>query len=99
MDGPFRLLSEKTQTVFFTRKKNQEEIKLMMYGRVVERVGSIKFLGVILDARLTFAEHIKKIEDKCKKVIHVMRCLTGREWGGSTLLISTLICSLKRTSI
>ncbi len=39
----------------------------MMYGREVERVGSIKFLGVILDARLTFAEHIKKIEDKCKK--------------------------------
>ncbi len=97
MDGPFRLLSEKTQTVFFTRKKNQEEIKLMMYGRVVERVGSIKFLGVILDARLTFAEHIKKIEDKCKKVIHVMRCLTGREWGASCSSLKSIYVALIRS--
>ncbi len=56
-------------------------MKLMIYGRELERVGSIKFLGVILDARLTFAEHIKTMEDKSKKVINVMRCLTEREWG------------------
>ncbi len=83
-DWGFRFSIEKNQTVFFTRKIIQEEIRLMMYGRELDRVGSIKFLGVTLDARLTFAEHIKKMEDKCKKVINVMRCLTGREWGRIT---------------
>ncbi len=69
----------------------------MMYGREVERVGSIKFLGVILDARLTFAEHIKKIEDKCKKAIHVMRCLTGREWGASCSSLKSIYVALIRS--
>lgn len=48
-------------------------------GKELERVGTFTFLGVTLDARLTFAEHIKKM-CKCRKVIKVIRCLTGREW-------------------
>ncbi len=55
-DWGFRFSIEKTQAVFFTRKIIQEEMRLMMYGRELERVGSIKFLGVTLDSRLTFAE-------------------------------------------
>ncbi len=82
-DWGFRFSIEKTQTVFFTRKTIQEEIRLIMHGRELEKVGSIKFLGVTFDARWTFAGHIKKMEDKCKKVINAMRCLTGREWGAS----------------
>jgi len=39
-----------------------EGIRLWMYGKQLEMVGSFKFLGVTLDARLTFAVHIKKIE-------------------------------------
>jgi len=82
-DWGFKFSIEKTQTVFYTRKRIQEKIKVMMYRRELERVSSIKFLGVILDARLAFSEHIKKMEDKCKKVIKVIRCLTRREWGAS----------------
>ncbi len=72
-------------------------MKLMMYGRELERVGSIKFLGVTLDARLTFAEHIKKMEDKCKKVINVMRCLTGREWGASCSSLKSIYVAVIRS--
>ena len=74
---------EKTQTVFFTRKRIEDGMKLRMYGKELERVGSFKYLGVIFDSRVTWADHIRKIEDKCKKVINVMRCLTGRGWGAS----------------
>lgn len=49
-------------------------------GKELERVGTFTFLGVTLDARLTFAEHIKKMEGKYRKVIKVIRCLTGRKW-------------------
>ncbi len=52
---------------------------------------------MILDARLTFAEHRKKIEDKCKKVIHVMRCLTGREWGASCSSLKSIYVALIRS--
>ena len=36
------------------------------------------FLGVLFDSRLTWADHIRK---NAKKVINVIRCVTGREWG------------------
>lgn len=68
-----------------------------MYGRELERVGSFKFLGVTFDSRLTFAEQIKKIEDKCKKVINVMRCLTGREWGASRSSLKRVYVALIRS--
>ncbi len=96
-DWGFRFSIEKTQAVLFTRKIIQEEMRLMMYGRELERVGSIKFLGVTLYSRLTFAEHIKKMEDKCKKVINVMRCLTGREWGASRSSLKSIYVALIRS--
>ena len=60
---------EKTQMVFFTRKRIKEGIKLRMYGKEFERVGSFKFLGVIFDSWFTWTGHIRRIEEKCKKQI------------------------------
>ena len=46
-----------------------------MYGKELENVNIWEFILT----RVTWADHIRKIEDKCKKVINVMRCLTGRD--------------------
>ena len=89
-DWGCRFSVEKTQTVFFTRKRIEDGMKLWMYGKELERVGSFKYLGVIFDSRVTWADHIRKIEDKCKKVINVMRCLTGRDWGASCSALKTI---------
>ena len=68
-----------------------------MYGKELERVGSFKYLGVIFDSRVTWADHIRKIEDKCKKVINVMRCLTGRDWGASCSALKTIYVAMIRS--
>ncbi len=39
--------------VFFTRKKEGEEITLKLYGHALEKVESFGFLGMVFDARLT----------------------------------------------
>ncbi len=96
-DWGFKFSIEKTQTVFFTKKQIKEGMKLNMYGKELERVGTFKCLGVIFDSRLTWADHIKKIEGKCKKVINVMRCLTGREWGASCSALKTIYLALIRS--
>jgi len=77
----FGFSREKTQVVFFTRKKVDEEINLKLYGHVLERVESFKFLGMVFDASSTWAGHIEKVLVKCKKVLNVMRCLVGVDWG------------------
>ncbi len=63
--------------VFFTRKKEGEEITLKLYGYVLEKVESFGFLGMVFDARLTEDGHIEKVIVKCKKVLNVIRCLKG----------------------
>lgn len=96
-DWGFRFSIDKTKTVFFTRKRIQEDKKLRLYGREIERLSSFKFLGVTLDSRLTFAEHIRKVEGKCKKVVNVMRCLTGKEWGASCSSLKSIYVALIRS--
>uniref|UniRef100_A0A8C6S2Z8 Reverse transcriptase domain-containing protein n=1 Tax=Neogobius melanostomus TaxID=47308 RepID=A0A8C6S2Z8_9GOBI len=94
LDWGFRFSVEKTKTVFFTRKRVREDLKLRMYGEEVERVSSFKFLGVVFDSRLTWKNHIDRIEEKCKKVVNVMRCLAGRDWGASCSALKRLYQAL-----
>ncbi len=74
----FRFSIEKTQSVFFTRKRVQEGLKLRKNGKDLEKVGTFTFLGIILDSRLTFADHIRRMEERCKRVINILRCLRGK---------------------
>ena len=63
----FKFSIEKTQTVFFTRRKVGKEICLKMYRRNLEKVGVFRVLGVWFDTRMTWAEHINRVVVKGKK--------------------------------
>ncbi len=79
-------------------KRRRRKGKVECKPEVSRTVGlTFKFLGVIFDSRLTWADHIKKIEGKCNKVINVMRCLTGREWGASCSALKTIYVALIRS--
>ncbi|XP_039473360.1 uncharacterized protein LOC120441907 [Oreochromis aureus] len=67
--------------MFFTRKRVNEEIKLKLYGIGLERVRKFKFLGLWFDERLTWGAHVQELVDKCKKVLNILRCLVGKDWG------------------
>ena len=56
-----RFSMEKTKTMFFTIKKIDEEIKVRLYDKNVERVKSFKFLGLFFDERITWRVHITKV--------------------------------------
>ncbi len=63
-----RFSVEKTQSVYFTSKRIDESLIIRMYGKKIERVGTFKFLGVHFDSWLTWAEHIRRVEEKAKKL-------------------------------
>ena len=84
-NGDFRLSVDKTKTMCFTRKIIGNEVKMKLYNQDLERVKYFTFLGIWLDKRLTWAVHIQKIVDKCKKLINIMRCLGGSDWGAEML--------------
>lgn len=87
----------KTKTMFFTRKGVSEEVKLKLYGLELERVRQFEFLGMWLDERLTWAFHIQKMVDKCKKVLNILRCMVGKEWGADRKSLRAICVGLVRS--
>ena len=92
----FKFSVGKTNAVLFTRRRNVEA-QLKMYGQIIERVKEFRFLGVWFDEKLTWNEHINRVQAKCKKILNVMRCLTGSEWGASRPALKTIYGALIRS--
>ncbi|XDV17936.1 hypothetical protein PO909_023724 [Leuciscus waleckii] len=54
---------------------------------------------MVFDARLTWAGHIEKVIVKCKKVLNVMRCLAGVDWGASRKALKGIYDALIKSVI
>lgn len=39
----------------------------------------------------------EKVTDKCKKILHVMRCLVGSEWGADRMALKAIYVGLSRS--
>lgn len=61
------LAPEKTEAVLLTTRRKIQPIKFTVEGVTVSVSPAIKYLGVWLDTKLTFAEHVKKITEKAEK--------------------------------
>ncbi len=70
-----------------------------MYGKQLEQVSVIRFLGMWMDTKLNFRIHIQKMVDKCKKAINLMRCLAGVEWGAYRQSLKRVYSALIRAAI
>ncbi len=68
---------DKTKYIFFTNKRRRIDLKLKLYNKELEQVKVIRFLGMWFDAKVTWNNHISKMEGKCKKILNVMRCISG----------------------
>ena len=61
---------------------------LQLYGKSLPVVAEAKFLGLILDRKLTFTPHIKYLKDRCMKALNLLRVVAHKDWGAdcATLL-------------
>ena len=48
---------------------------IVIIGEPVEQVDSFKYLGVILDEKLSFTEHVTAVQKKSRQRLHVLRKL------------------------
>lgn len=78
IDWGLKFSTQKSNVMFFTRKKVADNHKLFIYSQTLERVMKFKYLGVWMDEKHTWKYHIKT---KYKKVINMMRMITGHNWG------------------
>jgi len=72
----------KTKTVMFTRKNKWTPPKPLKVGGIeIELSSSVKFLGVTLDKKLTFKNHINNITKKATASLMQCKRAVGPTWG------------------
>lgn len=71
----------KSEAILFTRKIAQRHIpttNVVINGEIVEWKREIKYLGMMLDPRLTYKSHVDYVLTKCDKIIKSLYPLINR---------------------
>ena len=80
-DG-LRIIASETHSVMFTwKRKLNFSLPLKIDNDIVEVESSTKFLGVVLDSKLAWNEHISNQCKKAKGILMQCRKSVGRTWG------------------
>lgn len=75
------LAPHKTEAILITRRRNFNLPKLLVDGYDIKIENSLKYLGVILDNRLSFTQHVKTVSEKAvrtaNKLVRIMPNING----------------------
>jgi ribonuclease HI len=87
----------KTEAVVYTRKRGWKANRLLrLDGRVIEFKPEAKYLGVILDNKLSFNKHVMERTNKAKAVLIQANRLVSKTWGADPALAKWVYTSMVR---
>lgn len=73
---------KKTSIVIFSRKRKRDQlVEPFLQGEKIHFSKEVKYLGVILDDKLSWNPHLDKTIQKARASIWTCRKLMGRNWG------------------
>ena len=62
------------------RKKNEEPLEIMLRNKIIPSKESTQFLGMKLDSRLNWEEHINKLKTKTKRALNTINVVVKKNW-------------------
>ena len=99
-ENGFIFSAPKSVAVIFTKNNIPQQCQpLRLSHNVIPYQSSFKFLGVILDRRLSMREHIKYVKTKCSRRLNLFRCISGTDFGADRKTLLHLYKSLIRPVI
>ena len=74
---------QKSQVMVISRRRRRENKNVSIYlnNKPLDQVNKIKYLGIIIDSKLTFREHLMYTSTKCTKIIHALAKSAKLSWG------------------
>ena len=75
----YKVNAEKTQAVLFTKKTNLKEYNINIKGEKVVTGPTAKYLGVILDKKLSFKQHLDNRRKSGYKILNLLKRCKGRK--------------------
>lgn len=94
----FKISETKTVGVLFGNQK-QHTLNVNLGGTPIKFERVARFLGLLLDDRLSFTQHIKDLVTRCEKDLNVMRMLRGTDFGSDKNSLLLIYKSLIRSKI
>ena len=82
MKNGFKIFGNETKCMHFCQiHKMHSQPTLTLNGSVIPITQQYKFLGITLDAKVSFIPHIKQLRIKCNQTIQVLRTIAHTDWG------------------
>ena len=75
--------NSKTMYQFFSLQHNNTDFNLKIDNQLLQKSASTKYLGVLFDNKLNWADHINKTVEKTNKRIRLVKRLAGAKWGST----------------
>ena len=83
---------QKSKAMLVTRRKRRErtEVNIYLNTKPLEQVKSIKYLGITIDNKMNFREHIITTTQKCSTLIHTLAKSAKLNWGLKREALNTI---------
>ena len=96
----FKFSQSKTVCVHFCQRRGlHPDHYLVLYDNPIPVKKETKFLGILLDSKLTFVHHIKGLKKKCVKALNLFRVVSNNDWGGDRTVLLRLYRALVRSKL
>jgi hypothetical protein len=91
-DNQIKFNEQKSKVMVVTRRKRKESTDVSIYlnNKPLEQVNKIKYLGIIIDIKLNFREHIIQTSRKCTTLIHTLAKSAKLSWGLKHEVLNTI---------
>jgi hypothetical protein len=91
-ENKLKFNEQKSQVMLMSRRKRKgnKEVTIYVKTNPLIQVSSIKYLGIILDRKLTFTGYISYIDEKCTKLIFSLFKSAKLNWGLQHATLKTI---------
>ena len=74
---------EKSKVMLISRRKQKEvkDINIYLNNKPLEQVTTMKYLGIMIDDKFKFSQHISYAAEKCTKLIYSLTKSAKVSWG------------------
>ena len=96
----FTFSAPKTNCIHFHRKKNfVSPLKLTLNGRIIPNREYITYLGITLDQKLNWKEHIRRVKCDTIKRLDILKCISHTKWGSDRTTMLRLYNAIIRSKL
>ena len=96
----FTFSPSKTNCILFHKKRGfQPPLKLFLDGIIIPSRECIKYLGMQIDQKLSWKEHLKSLKVDCIKRLDLLKCISHTSWGSDRTTMMRLYRAIIRSKL